>query len=276
MLAIVWGSSFILIKKVIIAFDPFQAACIRLSISGLAFYPVIYHFRHQIEWKKIGYFAIVGLTGSGIPAFMYPLAQTEVSSSIAGILNSLTPIFTFFIGILFYKSTFAIPKFLGIILGLIGATLLALYSDGDQSVTKIWYTGFIVIASICYAYNVNAIKAYFQDTKAVIISAVSFGIVSIPAMIYLFTTDFIEILTVHESAWFSLGAGVILSLFGTVMATVLFFKLVQDTNPVFGASVSYIMPLIALVWGFLDGELMTLFHFLGMGLILMGVYLIRK
>lgn len=276
LLSIVWGSSFILIKKGIVAFDPYEVASMRIFFSALAFIPVVIYYRKIIEWKRWPYFLLVGLTGSGIPAFMYPLAQQQISSSVAGILNSLTPIFAFLIGIILFQDKFKKLRLVGLTIGLIGAAILTFYGEGSREGSNLWYAGFIVVASFCYAFNVNAIRAFFQETKPIIISAVSFCFIGLPAFIYLLSSDILEVSLQHEFAYWSLLAVIILALVGTVISTVLFFRLVQETSPIFAASVSYLMPIVAIMWGLLDGELMTFFHIIGMLLILGGIYLIRS
>lgn len=276
LLSIVWGSSFILIKKALVVFDPYEVASMRILCSSLAFAPIIYYLRKEIKWHKWKYFLLAGMMGSGIPAFMFPLAQQGISSAVAGILNSLTPAFAFVIGIFIFKSKFNTLQFIGLSIGLVGAISLASYGDGSFNVDNLWYASFAIIACVCYAFNVNMIKAFFEDTRSIIISAMSFGMIGLPAGVYLLFSDVVNTYQAHPEALNSLAAVATLSLLGTVAATILFFKLVKMTSPVFAASVCYIMPIVSLGWGFLDNEYIGLFHILTAGLILAGVYLIEK
>lgn len=276
LLALIWGSSFILIKKSLEGFDPFEVAALRISISSLAFLPILILEWENIPWNKSFLFLLVGLTGSGIPAFMFPLGQTEISSSIAGILNSTTPIFTFLVGILLFNSRFAFLKFAGILLGLIGTSLLILYGAQDDIGGKPLYAIFMLIGTFCYGTNINVVKTFFQNIKPTLLSAVSFAMIGPPAIIYLARKGTVSQIITNQIDFSSTGAVILLAIFGTVISTVLFFKLVQKTNAVFASSVSYLIPIVATVFGFMDGESIGIYHFLGMAMILLGVYLIKK
>ena len=275
LLSLVWGSSYILIKKSLLAFAPEQLACLRISISCLAFLPVFLFRFKQIDWSKARYLLIVGLAGSFIPAFLFATAQTQLSSSLTGLLSSLTPLFTLLQAFILFKMAFVWNKMIGVLLGLAGALFLVYF--GQQGVTQnIWYGGLVIIATFLYAYSSNTVKASLQDMNPLTLSATAFVMVGPPAFIYLFTTDILEVLQNHPEGWTSLGYVTLLALVGTVLASFLFFWLVQLTNPVFASSVSYLIPIVALTWGVWDGEAITIYHFFGMALILVGVYISRK
>lgn len=275
LLSLVWGSSYILIKKSLVAFTPLQIGCLRLSISATAFLPIfLWHFK-EIEWSKLKYLIIVGICGSGLPAVLFPLAQTEISSSVAGTLSSLTPLFTLVIGALFFKAASAWTKLPGILVGLMGAVFLIVFGQDAGLKGNLWYGLFILIGCVCYAISTNLVKEHLQDMSSFKISAIAFFIVGIPCLGYLLTTDIVQIIQTHEYGWRSLGTVTVLALGGTLMATVLFFKLVQLTNPLFASLVSYLIPMIAMLLGAFDGESITILHFVGMGLILVGVYLTK-
>lgn len=275
-LSIIWGSSFILIKKSLLAFDPYSTACMRIAISALAFTPVIIIKFKSIDWSKWKLFLAVGMTGSGIPAFMYFIAQTQISSSVSGLLNSLTPIWTLTLGIVFFGVGFRWKQLSGVILGFLGAMLLILFGQNSGANENIWFGFFVVVGTLCYGFSGNIVKSFFQKTPALIISAVSFCMIGIPAILYLLTTDIYTVIQTHSDAAYSLGAIFILAIVGTVLSTIVFYQLVQQTSPVFGSSVAYLMPIVAILWGYIDGETLSAFHFIGLVSILVGVYLIQK
>ena len=275
-LSLLWGCSFILIKKSLIAFDPVQLGCLRLGISSIAFAPIVWWHRQSINWSKWPKFLAVGLTGSGLPAFLFSFAQTEISSSVAGLLNSLTPIWTLIIGIFIFRLNFNFKKLLGVFLGFVGAGTLILLGAEDELGGNASYAILIIIATLCYGSSVNMVQAFFSDTKPIVISSMSFFMIGLPAIVGLFCTDFLQVLTTDEHALYSLGAVTILSLLGTVLASILFYNLVQKTSAVFGSTVTYLMPIIALLWGIADGELITLLHLAGMITILVGVFITKK
>ena len=276
LLGLVWGSSYVLIKKGLEAFSPEQVACLRISITALAFLPVFVLRFKKIDWTKLKYFAVVGFAGSFFPAFLFAFAQTQISSSITGVLSSLTPLFTLALGILFFKTPFFWTKVLGVLIGLAGAILLIFFGKEAGSEGNIWYGLLVVLGSLLYASSANTVGTYLQDMKALTISAVSFILIGIPSVAYLFYSDFTAVLIEKENGWAALGYISILSLFGTVIATVLFFRLVQITDAVFSSTVSYLIPLVAIMWGAVVGEPITFYHLIGMLLILFGVYISRK
>jgi len=276
LLGLVWGSSYILIKKSLVAFSPIQVACLRLSISAIAFFPVfLWHFR-KIDWSKLKYLILVGVTGSGLPAILFSTAQTEISSSVAGVLSSLAPLFTLVIGILFFGASAMKSKISGILVGLLGAVFLIAFGQNAGIEGNMWYGSLILGGCICYAISSNTVKTHLQEMSSIKISAAAFFIVGVPCLIYLLTTDVLTIIQTHEHGWTSLGTVTLLALAGTVMATILFFRLVQITNPVFASLVSYLIPVIAILLGAYDGEPITFLHISGMVLILAGVYLTNK
>ncbi len=275
-LSIVWGSSFILIKKALIAFEPFDLACMRLGIAAISFTPVLIYHRKKIPWKRWKTFLAVGITGSGVPAFMYFLAQTNINSMISGLLNSLVPIWTLLIGVFIFKLQINFYKVLGVILGLLGAVALMVFSENSGSNSDLWYGLFVVVGTLCYGVSGNLVKHYFQNVESVIISATSFFLVGIPPLILLIYNGRLAQISFTPSEVYSLGAIFILSIVGTVLATILFYKLIQETNAVFGSSVAYLMPIVATLWGVFDGESIGWIIVFSMVLILSGVYLIRK
>ena len=275
-LSLVWGSSFILIKKALIAFDPVDLACMRISISAIAFTPVLYFQRKKVPWKDWKLFMAVGLTGSGIPAFMYFIAQTNINSTVSGLLNSLTPIWTLIIGIIIFRNKMDASKSIGVLIGFLGAALLMLFGKSEGENTNLWYGLFVVFGTLCYGVSGNMVKHYFQNVKSIIISATSFVLIGPPAIGYLIYKETLTNIEWNQEQLYSFGAILILSLVGTVLATIIFYKLIQDTTAVFGSSVAYLMPLVAMGWGFADGEPIGLIVILSLMLILTGVYLIKK
>lgn len=222
------------------------------------------------------YVALVGITGSGIPAFMFAIAETELESGITGILNSMTPIFTLIVGILFFAMPILKKQMIGVTLGFLGALAIVLYDPESMDFNLNVYALFVLVGTICYGFSSNIVKKYCQDMPAIAITGLSFLSIGWFAMIWLFSTDFIGVMQTHDQAWFSLGAAAILALVGTVTANVLFFKLIQNTDAVFGSSIAYLIPITALVWGFADGEYIGIAHIGGMLLIILGIYIMRR
>ncbi len=276
LLSLIWGSSYILIKWGLAVFDPLQLGALRLTISGLAFLPFLIVQLRKIAWGKWPVLLLVGLTGTGLPSVLFPMAQQGISSSLAGILNSLTPLFTFLFGLLFFRAGFAMSRLLGVLIGLAGAVLLVVQTAGGTVSGGAGFALLAVLGSCCYAISSNAVGTYLRRMPSLTISAVSFSMVAAPSAVYLFGfTDFTARMQQVEGACLAFGYVALLALFSTVLASVIFFRLIQWTSALFASSVSYLVPAVAVLWGVLDGEGITFSLLTGMALILLGVYINR-
>lgn len=274
-LSLTWGTSFILIKKSLVAFDSTQVASLRILIATLAFVPVLILNIKKIDWSKWYLYLFVGLIGSGIPSFLFSLAQTKISSGLAGSLNTITPIFTLIFAVIMLKKKIDSKKIVGVFIGLFGAGLI-IYNSNSSFEGGYLYSSLIILATVLYALNVNFVKKYFNTHDPVQLTAASFIFFGPLTIIILLKTDFVSVLQSNPDAMMSLGAVTLLSLFSTVFATVLFFKLVQKSNTIFASSVSFSIPLVAMFWGIIDGEHFTLLHVISLVAILLGVYLTRS
>lgn len=273
-LSIIWGSSFILIKKGLVGLEPLQLGALRILFS--AFVLLLFGWKslksiNKLAWKWIG---VSALLGTGIPVFLFAFAETEIDSAVVGILNSSVPLIAFVFGILIFGAKFIKQQFIGVILGLIGAGALIYIGAQINEEQNYWYASLVIIASSLYALNVNIIKRHLQDVSALAIAAGNFVFLIIPALIILFYSDFFDLpLTTDTTIQQSIGYIVLLSIFGTAIAKVMFNKLVQISNPVFASSVTYLMPIISVTWGLLDGEAFTSLQVIVTLIIFTGVYI---
>ncbi|WP_347923779.1 DMT family transporter [Pontimicrobium sp. SW4] len=276
-LSLIWGSSFILIKKSLIGLTPLQLGALRIIFSG--FFIFIFGFHTiknitKIQWKWL---IISGLLGTFFPVFLFAYAETEIDSAVASILNSLTPLNTILLGFVIFKIASSKRQIMGVIIGFVGTALLIIKGADLNPDQNYLYAGLVVISSVMYGINVNIIKKHLQDVKAITIAVGNFTAIIIPAIIVLLSTDFFEKADFSNDDFaMSMLYIVILSAFGTALAKVLFNKLVQMATPVFASSVTYSMPLIALMWGILDGESFSVLQGLATILILLGIYLANK
>lgn len=274
-LALIWGSSFILIKRGLVGLNPFQVGSLRmvfatlfLVIIGLKSITTIPSFK----WK---YIALTAIFGTFIPAYLFSIAQTQLDSSISSILNSLTPLNTLILGFLIFGLQLKRTQVIAVFIGLFGSVLLILNGAIHHPEQNYYYAFLIIIASICYATNVHLIKKYLSDLSPLSISTGNFMVLFFPAMIVLYSSGFFEVIHVEKvqhSVLFILILGVV----GTGIANIIFFKLIQISSPVFATSVTYLIPVVAFFWGMLDYETLTPIQFLGAFIILVGVYLSAK
>ncbi len=276
-LSVIWGSSFILIKKSLLGLTAYQLGALRTIISGAILLTVGYNKLKTIPKSKWKWLLLSGILGSFIPSFFFAIAETEIDSAVASILNSLVPLNTILLGFAVFKIASTKRQVLGVIIGFIGTAILILKGAELNPNQNYLYAGFVIASTLMYATNVNIIKRYLQDVKPLAIAAGNYVFIVIPAFIILLFTDFFSAETFNNPALpKALLYITVLSVLGTAMAKVLFFKLVQISTPVFASSVTYIMPIVALLWGVLDGEAFSFIQGLAALLILVGVYLSHK
>lgn len=281
-LALIWGSSFILMKRSLIAFTPYQIGALRMILAGLALSPWVLVKVGKEVWKKITptqwwVMVVVGAIGNGIPAFLFPLAETRINSASAGILNAMTPLFVWVIGISFFQLRASRKQLLGLGLGLIGATILVTTGKGELNLLDhITYSLLAILATVFYGISANLVQRYLTSLGPIFITGVALGSAAIPYSIFLLFSGFFERMQTHPEAWEGLFYVGLLSIVGTAMALVFFNRLLQKTHVIFATSVTYLIPIVALSWGVLDGETIVMWQLLGMAVIISGVYLINN
>lgn len=276
-LSVIWGSSFILIKKSLLGLTAYQLGALRTIFSGIILLAVGYNQLKTIPKTKWKWLLLSGLLGSFFPAFFFAIAETEIDSAVASILNSLVPLNTILMGFAIFKITSTKRQVIGVIIGFIGTAILILKGSELNPNQNYLYAGFVIISTLMYAANVNIIKRYLHDIKPLAIAAGNYVFLVIPALIILVFTGFFSFKTYsNPNLTDALLYVTVLSVFGTALAKVLFNKLVQISTPVFASSVTYIMPIVALVWGILDDESFSFVQALASLLVLIGVYLSHK
>ena len=273
-LALIWGSSFILIKKGLVGFTPLQLGSLRIIITGLILFTAGFKSLKKLSKTSLKWIAISGLLGTFFPAFLFAYAETEIDSAIASILNSIVPINTIIFGFLAFKIFSSRRQIIGIVIGFAGTFLLITNGASINPGQNYWYAILVIIATVMYAFNINIIKRHLQNVPPIAIAVGNFAVIIIPAFFVLLFSGFFT-LQVLQGPDFSMSLFyiVLLSLFGTAIAKVLFNNLVQISTPVFASSVTYIMPIIAVMWGVLDGEGFSIWQGIATVIILLGVYL---
>lgn len=274
-LALIWGSSFILMKKGLNSFTYMQVAAFRMAISFFLLIPFIAKRIKRVKSKHILPLVINGIIGYGIPAFLFTKAQTNVSSSIAGVLNSLTPLFALIVGYIIFKVKFSWQNTAGITLGLVGATILIIYQPEQNFEITNLYPLLIVMATICYAFAINVVKEKLADLDGLTIAAISFFFIGPFCTIYLFFSDYTFALSQPDLVK-NFSYIFLLALFSSVIAIILFNYLIKFTTALFASSVTYVIPVVAILWGVLDGESILDIQYLAISIILIGVYLVNK
>ncbi|MEQ8517717.1 MAG: DMT family transporter [Cytophagales bacterium] len=275
-LAIIWGSSFILIKRGLLGLDPLQLAGLRVVSAGLILIPWSIPNIKKIPKEKFRFLLLVGIIGNMIPAFLFALAQQHIKSSMAGMLNGLTPMFTLIIGASLFSDKITSKKVWGILIGLLGSTALLFIGSEGQIGKFNYYALLVMLATFCYGMGINIIKSKLQGVNATITSSTALLFTLPFGLIYLiFDGYFFEVIQNSEIQIASIYI-MLLGIVGTGFAVMMFYKLVEIANPLTASSVTYIIPFVAVLWGVFDGEKLFLLHFISLAIIIFGVYLINR
>ena len=277
LLSLVWGSSFILIKKGLVGLTALQVGSLRTIFAALFLLLVGLKSLRYIKGKQWKWIAFSGFFGTFFPAYLFSFAETEIDSAIVSILNSTTPLLSMLLGIFLFEAPFIKRKFVGVMVGLVGTIALILSGAAVNPDQNYWYSLLVILASLFYGFNANIIKKHLQTIPALAITTGNFMVIAIPALVVLATSGFFseEVLAAPKVP-LSLIYIAILGVIGTGAALIIFNKLIQISDPVFSTSVTYLVPIVALAWGYWDGEGFTLFQLLSGIVILIGVVIVNK
>jgi drug/metabolite transporter (DMT)-like permease len=283
-LAVVWGSSFILMKKGLDGgMNAYQLGAYRILFTSAFLLLIAGKELVNIKKKKIKYVILAGLLGNFFPIFLFSLAQTEISSSISSTLNSFTPLNTLIIGSLFFGLTFKRKQILGLLIGIVGCLILVYAGASGNPSKNYWFALLVIIATWCYAANINMVKKYLFDVSPLTITVGNFAFLLAPALLILFYNGF-DFQTIHQVTD---GLGytdtihpliyvAILGIVGTGLANIYFYRLIQMSSPIFASNVTYLIPIVATIWSMIFNEGVTLLQVLGTIIILFGVYITNR
>ncbi|MDQ0783777.1 DMT family transporter [Chryseobacterium sp. W4I1] len=276
-LTVIWGSSFILIKKSLEHFSPYQVGALRVLIAGIILMPIAISKYKLFPKKHLKWLILAAFTGNFIPMFLFPIAETEVSSSIAGIINSMMPIFVIIVGALVWKFETTKRQMVGTMISFAGVCLLAFGGDGEGGKFKLIPILLLLLATLCYALSTTTVKSKLMDVSSTILSAFVFSFVLFfPSLIALTFTGFFSTFSFNEDNMLGLMFVGLLSIFGTGLAMTLNYRLLKVSTPLFASTVTLLMPIVAIIWGFIDGEKLSVLQFVGAGVIIGGLIFLRS
>lgn len=275
-LSLIWGSSFILIKKSLEHFNPYQVGALRVLISGILLSPIAILNRKKFPKESLKWLIIAALAGNFIPMFLFPIAETKVSSSIAGIMNSMMPIFTIILGAFFWKTPTTKRQIIGILISFSGVVLMMV--SGEQNAqTPPFYVGLLLFAAFLYAVSVTTVGAKLTHVPAKMMSSfVFFYILALPSLVSLLGSNFFHEFSFTQEKVQGLGYVLVLSVLGTGLAMMLQYRLMSVSNPLFTSTVTLLMPIVAVIWGLIDGEEFSMMQLMGGGIILGGLVFLRS
>jgi len=274
-LSLIWGSSFILIKKSLEHFNPFEVGALRVLIAGIILMPIAISKYKLFPKKHLKWLILAAFTGNFIPMFLFPIAETEVSSSIAGIINSMMPIFVIIIGALVWKFETTKQQIIGVFISFTGVCLLA-FGGGDGTTFKLIPILLLLLATLCYAVSTTTVKSKLMEVSSTILSAFVFSFVLFfPSLIALSFTGFFSEFNFSKDNLTGLMFVSLLSVFGTGLAMTMNYRLLKVSTPLFASTVTLLMPIVAIIWGILDGEKLTVLQFVGASIIIAGLIFLR-
>ena len=277
LLSTIWGSSYILIKKGLIGLTPLQLGSVRILMTTIILSIFGWKQFNKIPKSAWSWLVFTGFFGTFFPSYLFAFAETVIDSSVAAVLNGMTPLFTILMGIFVFDSKLKSAKIFGVLIGFGGTLILVSNQFTIKTGAESWYAFLVVLAALCYSINVNIIKYKLQGVSALGIALGNFISISIPAALVLLFSDFpFDQLAKNNEVTVSLGYVFILAFFGTALAKVMFNTLVSISTPVFSISITYLLPIVAIGWGILDGETFSLIQWVGCGFILLGVYLVTN
>lgn len=276
-LSFIWGSSFILMKIGLQHhLTPYQVASLRIVASGLVLSPIAWRSIKQISGQQLLYVFLSGVLGSLLPAFLFCIAEEEIDSSLTGTLNSLTPIFVIITGALFFHTSTSLAKIAGIFIAFAGSVLL-LFSKGHVNEPRqLTHVLYVVLATIMYGFNVNMVARKLKNIGSLSIAAVALALNAIPALFVLYLTGYFQQDLTDAHLLIASSAAVVLGIFGTAIASIIFYMLVKRAGGIFASMVTYGIPVVAIFWGIIDGEHYGWKQFACLLLILLGVYIANR
>jgi drug/metabolite transporter (DMT)-like permease len=279
LLSVIWGSSFLLMKIGMkagsVQLSPYQVASLRMVFSGIVLIPFAFKAIQNIPKNKLGLVILSGIIGNFIPAYLFCIAETKIDSALAGILNSLTPLFTIIVGMIVFKIKIDPKKIGGILLGLIGLCI-SIVAGKTLHFENFSYSIFIIIATVCYGLNVNMVGKYMQNISAINIASLAFSFSIIPGLIILYVTGYFNYDFTNPALLNATVASGTLGVINTSIASILFYILVKRAGILFASTVTYAIPFVSLVMGLLYNETIHPLRLLGLAIILWGVYIVNK
>ncbi|WP_289023485.1 DMT family transporter [uncultured Salegentibacter sp.] len=275
-LSLVWGSSFILIKKGLVGLSALEVGSFRIIFASVFLLLIGFKSMLNIRKRQWKWVLISGILGNFFPVYLFSFAETEIDSAIASILNAATPLMTLIFGALFFKAAFNQNKILGVVVGLLGTAGLILSGASINPDQNYLYSLLVIVAASCYAMNVNILKTHMSDISPLAIAAGSFGVLLLPGLLILYYSGFFERELSNDVLQQSIGYVAVLGVIGTGVAMIIFNKLVQISDPVFTTSVTYTIPVVALGWGILDGEVFSVWQLFSAFVILIGVFIVNR
>ena len=276
LLSIIWGSSFILMKFGLKELTALQVAALRILSAGLVLMPFAFKAYKEIPQKKLVYVITSGLLGNFLPAFLYCLAETRLDSALAGVLNSFTPVFAIIIGVSFFQMEITRQKTIGVLIGFIGLVMLPFAAKKGIDFKDVSFSMLILLATICYGINVNMVGRHLKEVPSLRIASLGLACWAFASFIILLGSGFFKMDFTNDKILFASVSSATLGIFGSAIASIMFYMLVKRAGTIFASLVTYGIPFVAIIIGVIFHETITLLQIACLGIILAGVYLVNR
>jgi len=252
-----------------------QVAAFRIFFASIVLAPIALSSLKILNKKNFLPLLVVGVCGNFLPAFLFTYAETELNHSIVGVLNSTVPIFTIVLGFIFFQTKVTKFHIIGILISTLGLFgLLGVGANLNFSESAPFLLA-VLLATLCYATSLNVIKRYLTHIPPIKLTSLAFFLVLFPSLIillFIFPDSNFKWDAAHQKG---IGYILVLGIIGTSVAVILFNRLIQLSTAIFASSVTYLIPIIALLWGIVDHENINLAQVISMLIIIGGVLLIN-
>lgn len=265
-----------MLKRVVEVFTPGQVFSGRMMMATLALLPFAIREVRRVPrdvWPMLIVFSVLA---NFLTTFLYATAQTSIDSSLNGMINSLTPLMTLTVGAIIYRQRIRIFQVLGLLMGLAGTLLLVWQTKAGQAGAINWFALVAIGATAANGFTVNIVKFNLSKLSVIQLSSVSFLIIFPAAFGYALYSGFFPLAFGSDEGLVAMGYIVVLGVLANAMALIMLSKLIQISSPVFATMTTYLIPVVALYWGFRDGEIITSLDLVAMAIILVSVYVVDR
>ncbi|MGK0288871.1 MAG: drug/metabolite transporter (DMT)-like permease [bacterium] len=268
-----WGSSFILMKKASLVFGAISISNLRVVGGAVALLLIMLFAKQawQLGKKHLRIVLLIGFLGNALPFTLQPYLIQKNGSVFVAMMVCLVPLFTVLISMFFLGKKSSKQQLIGILGGFL--CLLLLLGEGlSRNFTAVNLLLNITIP-LCYAISNVCIKHYLEEipplqlTFALLFVA---GVITLPFSLEFGTID------INQYVPLAVFSVLVLGVLGTGIAAYLFLTLIQKDGPLFAGMVTYVIPVIAIVWGWLDSEKITSIQLISMAGIIFSVFLVQS
>lgn len=267
LLAALWGGSFLFMQIAAPVLGPVWLIEFRVLLAGLALLPILVRFNlwHEVRRHWISLF-IVDCINSAIPFSLLAFASVSLSAGFTSILNATAPLFGTVVAFVWLRERLTITQLIGFVLGFIGVIILIGWKSVSATPTFVMAASAGLIAALTYAIAAPYIKQKLTGVPSLAVtvgSQLGAAVLLLPALPF----------TVPQQP---ITEGIVIAVLGlallsTAFAYILYFRLIQNIGATKALTVTYLIPLFAMLWGALFlNEAITVSIILGCGLILLG------